>query len=56
MIIGSAPIDKNIVDFFKIANSCPVFAGYGLTEASGASMLNSMHDPTSGHVGGVLVN
>jgi long-subunit acyl-CoA synthetase (AMP-forming) len=29
MITGSAPINRDIIDFFKIAAGCPVYEGYG---------------------------
>lgn len=54
MISASAPIDKNVLDFFKVCFCCPVLEGYGLTETSGGSSLSWPEDPVSGHVGGPL--
>lgn len=37
MITGSAPLDKDIMKFFKICFSCPLLEGYGLSETSAAA-------------------
>ena len=52
MFTGSAPIDRQVIDFLKIVFSCPMLEGYGLTEtaASGASL--KPEDTVTGHVGG----
>lgn len=54
MITGSAPIDKQVIDFLKICFSCPIQEGYGLTETSAAGCLCSADDPVTGHVGGPI--
>ena len=54
MVTGSAPIDKQVLEFFKVVFSCPVLEGYGLTETSGASSVTFANDPVSGHIGGPL--
>jgi len=54
MISGSAPIDKQVLEFFKVCFCCPVLEGYGLTETSGGASVTSPDDPVSGHVGGPL--
>jgi long-chain acyl-CoA synthetase len=54
MITGSAPIDKQVLEFFKVCFSCPVLEGYGLTESSAAAALTFSDDPVSGHIGGPL--
>jgi len=54
MISASAPIDKNVLDFFKVCFCCPVVEGYGLTETSGGASLTWPEDPVSGHVGGPM--
>lgn len=54
MITGSAPIDKQVLDFFKCCFSCPLIEGYGLTETSGGSSITWESDPTGGHVGGPI--
>ena len=52
LVTGSAPLSKDIIDFFKIATSCPFYEGYGLTEAVGISFITQKWDSTSGHIGG----
>jgi len=54
MVSASAPIDRQVLDFFKVCFCCPVVEGYGLTETSGGSSLSWPEDPISGHVGGPL--
>ena len=54
MITGSAPIDRQVLEFFKVSFCCPVLEGYGLTEVSGAASLTWAEDPVAGHVGGPL--
>lgn len=55
MDTGSAPIDADILTFFKIAFSCEIYEIYGQTE-SGASFLTDPSDRNMGHVGGVTPN
>ena len=52
MVTGSAPIDKQVVDFLKICFCCPIVEGYGLTESAAASCFMDTADPVTGHVGG----
>lgn len=54
MITGSAPIDKQVLEFFKVCFSCPLIEGYGLTETSGGSSITWENDASGGHVGGPL--
>lgn len=54
MITGSAPLDKEIMKFFKICFSCPLLEGYGLSETSAASTCTDARDPNLGHVGGPI--
>lgn len=56
MATGSAPLSSDVIDFLKIANSCPLFEGYGLTESTGVSFVSELNDNQSGHVGGPLTN
>lgn len=52
MSSGSAPIDKDVLDFLKICFCAPISEAYGLTETSGASCITSVDDKLTGHVGG----
>ena len=52
MVTGSAPIDKQVLDFLKICFSCPILEGYGLSETTAAGSLTHEDDPVTGHVGG----
>ena len=52
MVTGSAPIEKQVIDFLKICFSCPIVEGYGLTESSAGSTVADTDDAVTGHVGG----
>jgi long-chain acyl-CoA synthetase len=54
MVTGSAPIDLAVLNFLKVAFSCPIMEGYGLTETCGASSITASEDPVAGHVGGPI--
>ena len=54
LLTGSAPISKEVMDFFKICFSCEFFEGYGLTENCGGACVTAPGDPLTGHVGGPL--
>ena len=56
MISGSAPISKEILEFFRATTSAHFIEGYGPTEATGADSIVYYDDPVSGHVGGPLGN
>lgn len=52
MVTGSAPIDKEVIDFLKICFCCPIVEGYGLTESAAGSCMMDAEDTVTGHVGG----
>jgi long-chain acyl-CoA synthetase len=54
MVTASAPIDKEVLNFLKVAFCCPIVEGYGLTEVSGGASVTATTDPVAGHVGGPL--
>jgi long-chain acyl-CoA synthetase len=54
MVTASAPINKDVLNFFKIALGVHVYEVYGQTETNGPATLTHPKDPTSGHVGGVF--
>lgn len=54
MITASAPLNRKVADFFKIAMSCPMMEGYGQTEGTGGQFCTHSTDTASGYVGGVL--
>ncbi|EAR82521.2 AMP-binding enzyme family protein (macronuclear) [Tetrahymena thermophila SB210] len=54
LLSSSAPISRKVLEFYKVALSCPVLEGYGQTEATGVKSLTVAIDPESGHVGGIL--
>lgn len=49
-VSGGAPISKEIMNFFRIAN-LPILEGYGLTETMGPILLNPLNKQFLGTVG-----
>ena len=56
ILTGSAPIDGNILNFFKIVFGCPVLEGYGMTESTGGISYTDPNDNIAGHVGPPVIN
>jgi long-chain acyl-CoA synthetase len=54
MATGSAPIDKNVLAFLKIALCVPILEGYGQTETAAALCFTLPDENEPGHVGGPL--
>ena len=48
---GSAPIDKNILKFFKIALGCRIIEGYGQTEAFAINIIDEYQNMKPGSIG-----
>jgi len=54
MLSGSAPIEPEIQNFFRVAIGVPFVEGYGQTETCAASFISQVNVPSFGHVGGPL--
>ncbi len=54
ILVASAPIDAEVLDFFKVVLSVPIVEVYGMTEEHGALTYTSLQDCYSGHVGGPI--
>ena len=52
MGVGSAPIEKNVLDFMKVCFCCSISEGYGLTESMAGGCGSIAENPESGVVGG----
>ena len=48
MVTASAPISKEVLEFFKVCFGVPVYEAYGLSETHGAATLTKKDDPVSG--------
>jgi long-chain acyl-CoA synthetase len=51
---GSAPISRDVSNFFKVAFCVPILEGYGQTETGGAVCLSHRDDPRTQHIGGPI--
>ncbi|KAI9144437.1 hypothetical protein BKA69DRAFT_1112327 [Paraphysoderma sedebokerense] len=51
MITGSAPLQKEVMQFLRIAFSCVFIEGYGQTENAACATIQIPGETTAGHVG-----
>ena len=52
MLVGSAPIDGNLLNFLRCSLSVEIMEGYGQTENVAGALLSNTCDPITGHLGG----
>ncbi|ETV91932.1 hypothetical protein H310_13719 [Aphanomyces invadans] len=52
---GSAPLAEDVMDFFRIMFDCPIFEGYGQSEATAVTVMTHISDLDSGNVGIPLI-
>jgi len=51
MLVGSAPLSAEVMDFMRIAFSCEIFEGYGSTETVGCISLTRRNETEAGNNG-----
>ncbi len=51
---GGAPLNKDVMDFFKISYSVPFIEAYGQTEGTGAEFSTMGYESEAGTVGGLF--
>lgn len=54
VLTASAPINGDILTFFKVALGIHIYEVYGQTETNGPATITLPQDPTAGHVGGLF--
>ena len=52
MLVGSAPIEGEILNFLRCSLSVEIMEGYGQTEDVAGVLLSNTCDPITGHLGG----
>ena len=52
MLVGSAPIDGNLLNFLRCSLSVEIMEGYGQTENVAGALLSNTCDPVTNHLGG----
>jgi len=52
MLVGSAPVESEIINFLRCALSCEIVEGYGQTEDIAGVLLTRTIDPVTQHLGG----
>ena len=52
MLVGSAPIDGNLLNFLRCSLSVEIMEGYGQTENVAGVLLSNTCDPVTNHLGG----
>ena len=54
LVSGSAPINHEVLTFYKLALGIHVYEVYGMTETNGPATMTSAKDNTCNHVGGLI--